>query len=111
MTETSAATRPPATFDEVYGVLIGTLTELVGQDYVEEMEVGPASRFEADLELESMEIAEMAEQLMARYGEQVDFVAWFAEMELDQLIELSVGDVVEFIVRSVPEGTTAAGEV
>ena len=90
-----------ATFDEVYAVLVDALTGLVGQDYVEEMGVGPDSRFEADLELESMEIAEMAEQLMERYGSDVDFVAWFAEMELEQLIELSVGDVTRFIVASL----------
>ncbi len=29
-----------ATFDEVYGVLIDVLTGLVGEAYVEEMEVG-----------------------------------------------------------------------
>lgn len=90
-----------ATFDDVYQVLIDALVGLVGAAYVEEMEVGPESRFEADLELESMEIAELSEQLMARYGDEVDFVAWFAEMELAQLVDLSVGDVTEFIVRSL----------
>jgi acyl carrier protein len=90
-----------ATFDDVYAVLIEALTGLVGQDYVEEMEVGPDSRFEADLELESMEIAELAEQLMARYGSDVDFVAWFAEMELEQIVDLTLGSVVEFIVASL----------
>jgi acyl carrier protein len=102
-----------ATFDQVYGVLIDALAGLVGQAYVEEMEVGPASRFEADLELESMEIAELAEQLMARYGADVDFVAWFADMELEQLVDLSIGDVVEFIVASLsaprPAGAGAGG--
>jgi acyl carrier protein len=97
-----------ASFDDVYAVLIGVLTGLVGDAYVEEMEVGPASRFEADLELESMEIGELAEQLMARYGAKVDFVAWFADMELDQLVDLSIGDVVRFIVDSLAGAPAAA---
>jgi acyl carrier protein len=97
-----------ATFDDVYSVLIGALTGLVGAAYVEEMEVGPQSRFEADLELESMEIAELAEQLMDRYGAQVDFVAWFADMDLDTLVDLSVGDVVEYIVASLAAPAAAA---
>jgi acyl carrier protein len=105
MTDIGTDTRT-ATFDEVYAVLIDALTGLVGADYVEEMEVGPDSRFEADLELESMEIAELAEQLMERYGARVDFVAWFADMELDQLIELSLGDVARFIVASLGGGST-----
>jgi acyl carrier protein len=97
-----------ATVDDVYRELIGALTGLVGAAYVEEMEVGPHSRFEADLELESMEIAELAEQLMARYGARVDFVAWFADMALDQLVELSIGDVVGFIVTSLASPAPAA---
>lgn len=100
-----------ATFDDVSTVLIDTLAGLVGAAYVEEMEVGPDTRFEADLELESMEIAELAEQLMARYGDQVDFVAWFADMEMDQLVDLSIGDVTEFIVGSLnaPEPARSGG--
>jgi acyl carrier protein len=104
MTDTRTDTQ--ATPDEVVAVLLDLLAGLVGQDYVEEMEVGRATRFEADLELESMEVAELAEQLMARYGDSVDFVAWFADMELDQLIELSLGDVARFIVASLGGGST-----
>ena len=53
------------TFEQVYGVLIDALTGPVGNATSRRWSVGPESRFEADLELESMEIAELAEQLMA----------------------------------------------
>jgi acyl carrier protein len=98
---TDTRTDPQTTPDEVQAVLLDLLVGLVGREYVEEMEVGRTTRFEADLELESMEVAELAEQLMARYGDRVDFVAWFADMELEQIIELDVGAVVDFIVATL----------
>ena len=101
---TDTRTDPQTTPDEVQAVLIDLLAGLVGPEYVDEMEVGRATRFEADLELESMEVAELAEQLMARYGDRVDFVAWFADMELEQIIELDVGAVVDFIVATLGGG-------
>jgi len=39
----------------------------------------------------------LAEKLQETYGERVDFVSWLSQMELDAIIGLTVGDVVEFI--------------
>jgi hypothetical protein len=44
---------------------------------------------------------EIAERLLGTYGEKVDFVAWFSEMELEDLVAITVGTVVDFIVRSL----------
>jgi acyl carrier protein len=38
---------------------------------------------------------------LERYGSQVDFVAWVAEMDLDEIIALTVGELVDFIVTSL----------
>jgi acyl carrier protein len=40
----------------------------------------------------------LSERLMARYGNDVDFVGWMAGMELDEIIALTVGDLVVFVV-------------
>jgi acyl carrier protein len=53
--------------------------------------------FNRDLELESIEFVALAEKLQLHYGSQVDFVGWISKKELDQLIALTVGDLVEFI--------------
>ena len=50
-----------------------------------------------DLELESIEFVALAEALQNRYGAQVDFVSWISQKELDEIIDLTVGDVVQFI--------------
>jgi len=86
-----------AVLDTVVGIIGG----IVGEVYLEGLGVGPETRFESDLDLESMEIVQLAEELMARYDGRVDFVAWFATMELDDIIDLSLGQVVSFIVASL----------
>lgn len=73
--------------------------EVIGDD--ELLFDGPitlATRFNEDLELESIEIVALAELVQQRYGDAVDFAGWISDMELDAIIGLSVGDLVEFIV-------------
>ena len=53
--------------------------------------------FNRDLELESIEFVALAEKLQQRYGAEVDFVGWISTKELDQIIALTVGELVEFI--------------
>lgn len=84
---------------DVYATVIALLGGIVGEVYLDGLEVGPATRFEADLDLESMEIVQLAEELLTQYGERVDFVGWFGDMELDQIIDLSIEQLVTFIVR------------
>ena len=66
------------------------------------------STFAEDIQLESMEVMEVAERLIEEYEGRVDFVAWFADMELEDLIEITVGSVVDFIVASL-EGDRPVG--
>ena len=53
--------------------------------------------FNADLELESIEFVALAEKLQHRYGERIDFVGWISNKSLDDIIALTVGDLVRFI--------------
>jgi acyl carrier protein len=89
------------TFDGIFATVMEVIAGIVGEDYIIDLQVEADTRFEADLELESIEIVQLAEELIARYEGRVDFVSWFASMELDDLIELSVGELVEFIFESL----------
>jgi acyl carrier protein len=53
--------------------------------------------FNADLELESIEFVALAERLQQEYGAGVDFAGWLSNMELDEILALRVGDLVELI--------------
>lgn len=90
-------------FESVQAMVVDTIKDVVGEEFYEECEVGLDSTFAEDIELESMEMMEIAERLMQEYEGRVDFVAWFADMELDQIVQLSLGRLIDFIVASLAE--------
>lgn len=94
-------------FDEVYKTVVDTIIAVVGQEFYEESEIGLDSTFAEDVELESTEVLEIGENLIETYEGKVDFVAWFADMDLEDLIELSLRDFINFIVASIQEHETA----
>src|SRR5947207_4481739 len=96
------STQETTLFDDVHRTVEEAIVAVVGRWYYDECQVGLESTFAEDIELESMEVMEIAERLMETY-ESVDFVTWFSGMELEDLVELTLGDVVSFIVRSLEE--------
>ncbi|TFE28360.1 acyl carrier protein [Frankia sp. B2] len=84
------------------GEVAELLREVIGEEYVVDMEITMATSFNQDLELESIEFVALADRLRGRYGEAVDFVGLLADMDVDQVINMRVGEVVHFIVDSLP---------
>ena len=80
----------PLDFDEI-------LREIVGDDWLGDEPISMATSFSKDLELESIEFVALAEKLQNHYGADVDFVGWISKKELDQIIALTVGELVEMI--------------
>jgi acyl carrier protein len=83
---------------EVLETLTGMLREVIGEDWALERTIDLHTSFNRDLELESIEFVALAEKLQGRYGAEVDFVGWLSGKELDEILSLTVGDVVERIV-------------
>lgn len=86
---------------QVLELLEGLVRDIVGEDYALGIELDMDTSFAEDLELESIEFVRLGEKLQEHYGEKVDLVAWFAEFDVDQIINLTVGELVDFIRRSV----------
>jgi acyl carrier protein len=85
------------------------LGEVIGEDELSMLDdITLETSFNEDLELESIEFVALAELLMEHYGERVDFVAWIADMELEQIIEMTVGELVTFIVGCLTPGEPSA---
>ncbi|OGL44305.1 MAG: acyl carrier protein [Candidatus Schekmanbacteria bacterium RBG_13_48_7] len=82
-------------------VILDNLTkfikEVIGEEWIEGIEITSETSFSNDLEMESIEIVEFAEKVKLHYDDDVDFVGWLSKMELDQIINLKVGEVVEYI--------------
>jgi acyl carrier protein len=85
--------------DEILRAIEHCLVEIAGDEILIAGPITPATSFNGDLELESIEFVTLAEKLQIHYGSQVDFVGWISGKELDQIISLTVGELVEFIAR------------
>ena len=82
------------------GAVRAILVEVIGPEYAIDLSIEMDTAFDDDLGLESIEFVALAEQLQDRYGRDVDFIAWLATKELDEIIALTVGDLVAFIAAS-----------
>lgn len=82
---------------EILQTIANMIQEVLGEDWVRETPITMETTFSHDLEIESIELVTLSEKLQAKYGETIDFPSWLAGMELDQLIGLKVGTLVDYI--------------
>jgi acyl carrier protein len=57
-------------------------------------QVDPTARLEGDLQLESVDLVALDGLLQQRYGAGVDLLGFVSDLDIDQLIGLTVSDVV-----------------
>lgn len=55
------------------------------------------SLLEADLGIDSLELAELNVLLRARFGSGIDLVAFLRALDIEQIINLTVGDVLAYL--------------
>lgn len=75
------------------------LTEIIGSEYALGLDIGMDTSFDTDLQLESIEFVKLSAMLTEHYGDRVDFVAFIAAKELDEIIEMTVGELVTHIAE------------
>jgi len=90
------------TNDEILRAVEQALVAIAGDEILIAGPVTMTTSFNGDLELESIEFVALAEKLQQTFGERVDFVGWISGKELDQIIQLTVGELVEFIRSCLP---------
>jgi acyl carrier protein len=92
---TADAAAPAAVLDEIRRILERVRD---GCGSLDGTEITRDTTFQEDLELESIDLVELAAQLDARYGSEVNFADFLAGLELEEIIELTVGRLVDHIV-------------
>ena len=97
MTDTN--NKPAAILEEVAAMI----KEVIGEEWTEETVVSMDTTFTFDLEVESIELISLAEKLQEKYGTEVNFPVWLADKELDDIINLTVGQLVDYIASSTDE--------
>lgn len=83
--------------EKLFGELKQFISDIIGADVVEELDITRESNFSRDLEMDSIEIVAFAEKMKVRY-DGIDFTGWLSGMDLDRLINLSLDDIINFIV-------------
>ncbi|MCT2406101.1 phosphopantetheine-binding protein [Chryseobacterium antibioticum] len=83
--------------EELFTLLKGFIAEVIGAEFVEEMDITPDSSFTKDLEMDSIEIVSFSEKIKAHFGDQIDFTGWLSSMDLDQLIDLDLSMIINYI--------------
>ncbi len=96
----AAAAVAPAP-DEILDVVRSRLTETIGPENLLDVSIDVDTSFDADLEMDSIEFVALMERLGEDYGEDLDVIAWLSSLEFEQIVELTVGDLVTFIASSV----------
>ncbi|WP_018628865.1 hypothetical protein [Niabella aurantiaca] len=81
----------------IFDLLKQFITEVIGEEFAEEMDIRPSSSFTKDLEMDSIEIVAFSEKVKAHFGAHIDFTGWLSGMDLDQLINLNLNDIIHYI--------------
>jgi acyl carrier protein len=93
----------PVTAAAVLEVIRSIVAELLGDYGLDDIEVTPDTTFHEDLGLESIDLVTVGARLAERYGEQVNLAEFLAEKELDDVIGLRIGVLVDFVVAATNE--------
>ncbi|HEX4725515.1 MAG TPA: phosphopantetheine-binding protein [Pseudonocardiaceae bacterium] len=83
--------------DELFATIAGLLLDVTGTPADRGARIAPESAIEGDLGLESMELVELGERMRAEFGDRVDLAAYVAGLDIDELIELRVADLVDYV--------------
>jgi len=95
------------TEDTILEEVVAILVEVIGEDFLLDVEVTSETSFNDDLAVESIEFVVLAERLREHYGEKVDFVG---EMDLEEIVSMTVGRLVTHIHGCLnPEGSDQNG--
>ncbi|WP_431047939.1 phosphopantetheine-binding protein [Streptomyces sp. P1-3] len=77
------------------------LRTLLEEYALDDAEITRETTFHDDLELESVDLVTLSGSLREHYGDRVNFAAFIADLELDEIIALTVGRLVDHVVVSL----------
>ncbi|MEC3982734.1 acyl carrier protein [Amycolatopsis sp. H20-H5] len=82
---------------DVFDTVAALLTDLVGDVDVLGIEITRETTFHEDLQLESIDLVTFAGILAEHFGAKVNLAEFLAEKDLDEVIELRVGDIAGYV--------------
>ncbi|AHI01813.1 phosphopantetheine-binding protein [Kutzneria viridogrisea] len=77
------------------------LRKVLDEQGLDDTEITTETSFHEDLELESIDLVALTGLIAERWGESVNLAEFMAEKEIDEVIALKVGDLVDYVVGSL----------
>lgn len=87
-----------STRDSVLAEVSLMISSTLGLDNQITLNVTEGTALVEDLGMASIDIVDLGARLASRYGPVANFAAFFAELDIDSVVTLRVGDMVEYIV-------------
>ena len=91
--------------ENVLGEIDAMLREILDEYGLDDAEIDLDTRFHEDLELESIDLVTLAGKLEGHYGGRVNFAEFIADLELEEIIALTVGRLVRYVATTLNSGS------
>lgn len=83
--------------EQILAVIVDAIRTTISEDWIEDYEIGLETRFNEDLEIESIEFVKIADVIVDKFGRDVDIIGWLSGKTIHELIDLKVGDICRYI--------------
>lgn len=81
----------------VMDLVIATIRRVINEEWIHDFEMDAETRFNDDLELESIEFVKIANALQQHYGNQINIATWLSGKSIHELINLNIGTLTDYI--------------
>jgi acyl carrier protein len=88
---------------EVLRTVVGLIVRILDAYGVDEAEIGRETSFHDDLEMESIDLVTLAGLLATEYGDSVNLAEFLADKDLEAVIGLTVGDIVDYVASQIDQ--------
>ncbi|ACU72377.1 putative acyl carrier protein [Catenulispora acidiphila DSM 44928] len=97
--------------EAVLAEVAAMLRSILDEYALDDIDIEWNTRFHDDLELESVDLVTLAGMLAERYGERVNLAEFIADLGLEEIIELTVGQLVEHVTTALKNPSSSDAEM
>ncbi len=90
--------------NEILQQVVAAIREAIAEDWIQDFEIDADTSLNNDLEIESIEFVSIADKLQKMFGAQVDVIGWLSQQDIETLIALTVGDLVDLVEQGLQHG-------
>lgn len=83
--------------EAILAVVIEKIRVTINEDWIFDTVIERDTRFNDDLEIESIEFIKIAAAIQQHFGQRLDVSGWLSGKSIHELISLSVGDLSAYV--------------